>query len=295
MSRITLTLAVTTITVSGGRATATASVTNRAKVPDRIVLGAFAPADVAKEFSKASTWTTIDKPLREISAGATEQYAITFTPPDGAAAGSYPVRFIAYSADAAPEENADQARQVEVVIPSAPVAAPVKKQRWPVAVMAALVLVVVAVAVYVLWPRPTDGGGGEPTVTVSLPSITAAVLPDLVVSDIVLNEVADGNGDVVVSVVVQNRGASTSQGFEVACECECKSFPGSPVYFSPGKLPNGLGGGQQATVGGDSLLSLSGCPIATQRKFTCTVDPGKVVDEADESNNSLAKVLLTGR
>lgn len=293
MTRIALTLPATIVTVSDADATITASVTNRGGVPDRIVLGAFA-AD-PRNPNNAATWTTIDKPLREVAPGATEQYAITFAPPGTAASGTYPVRFIAYSANSAPEESADQARQVDVVIPSSSMPPPAKKSRWPFAVMAALVLVVAAVAV-AIWPKPpVDGGQDTPTVPESPPSVTATDLPDLLISDIILNQPADANDDVVMSVVVQNAGASTTQGFEVACECECKEFPGSPLYFSRGKLVNGLGAGQSATLGGDSLLNLSSCPFRPSRTFTCTVDAGNLVEESDEANNTMAKILLTGR
>jgi len=291
MTRIALTLPATTVTVSDMDATITASVTNRGSVPDRIVLGAFA-GDPRNPIN-ATTWTTIDKPLREVAPGATEQYAITFAPPGTAAPGTYPVRFIAYSANSAPEESADQARQVDVLIPSGALPPPAKKKsRWPYAVMAALVLIVAAVA-FAIWPKP-PADDNTPSIPVPPPSVTTD-LPDLVISDIILNQAADANDDVVMSVVVQNAGASTTQGFEVACECECKDFPGSPLYFSRGTLVSGLDAGQAATLGGDSLLNLSSCPFRPSRTFTCTVDAGNLVEESDEANNTMAKVLLTGR
>ena len=291
MTHIALTLPATTVTVSDMDATITASVTNRGSVPDRIVLGAFA-ADPRNPIN-ATTWTTIDKPLREVAPGATEQYAITFAPPGTAAPGTYPVRFIAYSANSAPEESADQARQVDVLIPSGALPPPAKKKsRWPFAVMAALVLVVAAVA-FAIWPKP-PADPNTPSIPEPPPSVTTD-LPDLVISDIILNQAADANDDVVMSVAVQNAGASTTQGFEVACECECKDFPGSPLYFSRGTLVSGLDAGQAATLGGDSLLNLSSCPFRPSRTFTCTVDAGNLVEESDEANNTMAKVLLTGR
>ncbi|MBO1031405.1 META domain-containing protein [Tessaracoccus sp. SD287] len=149
---ITLTLTVAQVSVVDGRGMLTASVTNGAAVPARVVLGGFAPSGGAPS---AVAWTSIDRPLRDLAAGATEQYAVVFAPPPGTAAGSYPVRFIAYSADQAPEEYADQARQVDVLVPAAPVVAPpVKRPWWPWAAAAALVVVVAVVGWLVLRGDP---------------------------------------------------------------------------------------------------------------------------------------------
>ncbi|MCC6496458.1 MAG: hypothetical protein IT193_09385 [Propionibacteriaceae bacterium] len=173
MSNIALTLPASTVTTADGRATLTASVTNSAPVPARIVLGAFGPAGQAGPGSATGgpAWTTIDRPLREIAAGATEQYTITFAPPAEAGAGNYPVRFIAYSADQAPEEHADQARQVDVVVPAKPVI-PVKPKFvwWPWAVAAALVLVAGVVAFIIL--RPSGPVTPTPPPTPTSPPIT---------------------------------------------------------------------------------------------------------------------------
>ena len=178
MSMITLTLTQTTVTLAGGRATVTASVTNGSPVPAKVVLGAFAPAGGAPAVggapaSGASGWTGIDRPVRDIAAGATEQFAVTFAPSSPPPGGSYPVRFIAYSADQAPEENADQARQVDVVVPSAPVVVP-KKPWWPwAAAAAALVIIVGLVAWWLL--RPDEVGPvASPSPT---PSLSATPTP----------------------------------------------------------------------------------------------------------------------
>lgn len=166
MSTITLTMTQPTVTLADGRATVTASVTNGSPVPAKVVLGAFAPTG-ATAGSGAAGWTAIDRPVRDIAAGATEQFAVTFAPSSVPSGGSYPVRFIAYSADQAPEENADQARQVDVVVPSAPVVVPVKKPWWPWAAAAALVIIVGLVAWWLL--RPDDGGPvASPSPSVSL-------------------------------------------------------------------------------------------------------------------------------
>lgn len=162
MSTIALTLSVTTVTLADGRAALTASVTNSSPVPARIVLGAFGPPDAAAP-AGATAWTAIEQPVRDVEAGATVQYAVTFAPPAGTAAGSYPVRFIAYSADQAPEEYSDQAKQVDVVVPAAPVAPTPKKPWWPWAVAAALVVIVGVVLFFVF--RPTDDGPPPPSPT----------------------------------------------------------------------------------------------------------------------------------
>lgn len=171
MSTITLTLTTSSVALGQGPATLTASVTNGAPVPAKVVLGAFDPAGASA--TGAAAWTSIDRPVREIAAGATEQFAVTFAAPAGVAAGSHPVRFIAYSADQAPEENADQARQVDVVVPDAPVPVPPpKKPWWPWAVAAALLLVVGLVA---WWLLRGDPGPGEPSVSPSSPTPSPSV------------------------------------------------------------------------------------------------------------------------
>lgn len=173
MSTIALTLPANTVTTSEGKATVTASVTNSSTVPARIVLGAFGPSGqpAPGQPTGGPAWTSIERPLREIAPGATEQYAITFAPPTDAGAGTYPVRFIAYSADQAPEEHADQARQVDVVVP-AKTTTPVKPPFvwWPWAVAAALVVIAGVVAYFLLRPSgnpplpPPSPTGGVVTV-----------------------------------------------------------------------------------------------------------------------------------
>ncbi len=174
MSTIALTLSVTTVTVAEGRAALTASVTNSAPVPARIVLGAFGPPDGAA--SGATAWTGIEQPVRDVDPGATVQYAVAFTPPAGTAAGSYPVRFIAYSADQAPEEYSDQARQVDVVVPAAPVAPPPRKPWWPWVVAAALVVIVGVVLFLVFRPR-NNVPPPPPSVTPTPAPLTSSPIP----------------------------------------------------------------------------------------------------------------------
>ncbi len=84
------------------------------------------------------------------------------------------MRFIAYSADQAPEEHADQARQVDVVVP-AKQATTVKPPFvwWPWAVAAALVLVAGVVGFIVVRPSgtvtPPPPGPTSPPITVVNP------------------------------------------------------------------------------------------------------------------------------
>lgn len=177
MSTIVLVLPVAQVVLDQGRAVTTATVTNQSAVPARIVLGAFAPARSAESPAPpdAVGWTTVERPLREIPAGGTEQYTITFAPPAGVAAGTYPARFIAYSADGAPEENSDQARQVDVVVPAVPVIPPPKPGvPWWIYVVAAALLVGVAVVAFFLLrpqappepsPSPTQSPTPSPTPT----------------------------------------------------------------------------------------------------------------------------------
>ncbi|MFJ5958026.1 PASTA domain-containing protein [Paenarthrobacter sp. NPDC092416] len=113
MTTITMTLSSYDVELKDGKGSITASVTNGSTEPERVVLGAF-PGQVTNPPS--STYTTIPNPLRVIAAGATEQYVVQFDTA-GAAEGSYPVKLIAYSADDAPEDYADQAKVVTLVVP----------------------------------------------------------------------------------------------------------------------------------------------------------------------------------
>ena len=151
MSAITLTLTLTQVTGTRGVAsTVVASVTNAATVPARVVLAPFAAADAAG----AVPWTLVDKPLREIAAGATETYTVTVTPPGNAAAGDYLVRLIAYDADRAPEEYSDQAQQIRVSVADEPHPKPAGVPWWIYLLAGLLVLVVGVVAFLLLRPSP---------------------------------------------------------------------------------------------------------------------------------------------
>jgi len=175
MSAISLSLSAATVTAPGGPVTVTAAVTNSAPVPARIVLGAFGPAGgtPAAGAQGPLAWTSVDRPLRTLAPGTTEQYTITFTPPPGTAAGQYRVRFIAYDADRPPEEYSDQAQHVEVVVPAQPQPAAGGIPRWIYAIAAGLVVVIAVVAFLVLRPAPAPPPPSPPpsaTPTVSTPT-----------------------------------------------------------------------------------------------------------------------------
>ncbi len=171
MSTITLALTATSVTAGAEPLRVTATVTNSATVPARVVLAAFAPEPGAGGVvDSAREWSAIDRPLREVPAGATEEFAITITPPPDAAAGERLVRFIAYDADRPPEEYSDRARTVTVVVPARAAAAP-GTPWWLWVAAAALVLVVGGVAFAVLRPAP------DPPIVPPSPSATQTVTP----------------------------------------------------------------------------------------------------------------------
>ncbi|MDQ7993027.1 MAG: hypothetical protein REI45_10160, partial [Propionicimonas sp.] len=157
MSTITLTLTTATVTASPARgdvpaspASLTASVTNSATVPARVVLGAYPPLAGPSAPAGAAAWTGVDRPLRDIGAGATEQYTVTIAPPPTATAGDYVVRLIAYDADRAPEEYSDQAREVQVTVPAGREEKKPGMPWWIYVVAGGLVLVVAVVAFLLL-------------------------------------------------------------------------------------------------------------------------------------------------
>jgi hypothetical protein len=168
MSTITLTLTTSSVTATPARGTEpaspaslTASVTNSATVPTRVVLGAYPPLPDPSAPASAAAWTVVERPLRDVGAGATEQYTVTLAPPPDTAAGDYVVRLIAYDADRAPEEYSDQAQQVQVTVPAGRATPRPGIPWWIYAVAGVLVLVVGVVAFLLL--RPGDPGPLEPT------------------------------------------------------------------------------------------------------------------------------------
>jgi hypothetical protein len=183
VKKISMTLSSADVTLTDGRGSLTASVTNGSETPERVVLGAFAsgaplaagapPAGpetgadagplVAATGDPAAakpTWTTVDRPLRTIGAGATEQYAVSFDT-QGAEPGTYPVKLIPYSADEAPDDYADLGVVVRLAVPPGRVGAPKAKRTFPwwiVIVAGAVLVIAAAVALFLA----TRGPGTEP-------------------------------------------------------------------------------------------------------------------------------------
>lgn len=161
MSEISVSLASTQVTLANGRASLTASVTNAASSVERVVLGVYAtpgsstaPPSGAPAVNPVS-WTTVERPLREIGPGATEQYVVSFET-TGAPAGTYGLKAIAYPADRAPEEYADRGQTLQVIVPAvAPAPAPPKKPWWILILVAVLVLALGGV-VFWLTRSPTE-------------------------------------------------------------------------------------------------------------------------------------------
>ncbi|WP_311214826.1 MULTISPECIES: PASTA domain-containing protein [unclassified Arthrobacter] len=139
MTAITMTLSSPDVVLKDGKGSLTASVTNGSAEAERVVLGAF-PGQVTSPPSK--TYATISNPLRTIAAGATEQYVVSFDTAS-AAAGSYPVKLIAYSADDAPEDYADQAHVVTLSVPAAEEPKPPRPFPWLWVIIGGVVLLAV--------------------------------------------------------------------------------------------------------------------------------------------------------
>ncbi|UZX04934.1 PASTA domain-containing protein [Arthrobacter sp. CDRTa11] len=115
MGTITMTLSSPGVELKDGKGSLAASVTNAGAEKEPVVLGAFSAQAASPP---GATYASIDKPLRVIPAGATEQYVVNFDT-TGASAGNHQVKLIAYSADEAPEDYADQAHVVTLVVPAA--------------------------------------------------------------------------------------------------------------------------------------------------------------------------------
>ncbi|WP_115787047.1 PASTA domain-containing protein [Arthrobacter silvisoli] len=155
MTGITLTLSSPTVELKDGKGSLTASVTNSSAEAERVVLGAF-PGQPGGQ-----TYTTVANPLRTIGPGATDQYLVAFDT-TGAAPGSYPVKLIAYSADDAPEDYADQAHVVTLTVSQAPAPGkPPSTFPWLWVIIGGVVLLLAIGAV--LWFL-VRGGGNVPDV-----------------------------------------------------------------------------------------------------------------------------------
>jgi hypothetical protein len=185
MSQIEMTLSSSNIRLENGTGAVTASVTNAAAKPQRVVLrvfggeflsppepdaGAGAGATTEPELPPPSHrpsvplpdpppdpsgWATIEESLRTIPAGATEQYAVAFEA-KSAPGGTYSVKLNAYSADEPPEANSGQVLTLQIVVPAQPVKPEPHKFPWWIVAVAAGLVVVIAVVVFFLWPRKTE-------------------------------------------------------------------------------------------------------------------------------------------
>lgn len=180
MSQIEMTLSSSRIKLEDGTGAVTASVTNTASKPQRVVLRVFGgefvspPQPAAGDTTESEPppshhprvpqpdpppdpagWATIDESLRTIPAGATEQYAVSFDA-KSAPGGTYSVKLNAYSADEPPEANSGQVLTLELVVPAQPVKPEPKKFPWWILAAAAGLVVVIAVVVFFLWPRKTE-------------------------------------------------------------------------------------------------------------------------------------------
>ena len=176
MTDLSLTLSSPDVTLTpGGGASVTASVTNTGAAADRVVCGVYAPTDGAPS---AAEGTTVDRPLREVGPGATEQFLVTVGA--GAPPGISAVRVITYSADRAPEEFADTA-QTLTVHHEAVVATPTGEKRpWWLLLVAGLVLVVAVVGFVLVRSRPTATvAGPSPITTATAPACQAGFVPRL--------------------------------------------------------------------------------------------------------------------
>ncbi|MFC8303159.1 hypothetical protein ACFUCV_05675 [Specibacter sp. NPDC057265] len=144
MKKISMTLSSPTVSLTDGKGALTVSVTNSSPTPERVVLGAFSDSAAGTAQSPAPTWTSITEPQRTIEPGATVQYEVKFDTA-GAAPGSYPIKFIPYSADQAPEEYAELAAVIQLVVPQKTAAPPAKRFPWLLAAGAAAVVILLAV------------------------------------------------------------------------------------------------------------------------------------------------------
>ncbi|MDJ0313099.1 IPT/TIG domain-containing protein [Arthrobacter sp. H35-D1] len=143
MKKISMTLSSPTVALTDGKGALTVSVTNSAPTPERVVLGAFSDSPPAAGGAAAPTWTTVTEPQRTVEPGATVQYDVKFDT-TGAEPGSYPIKFIPYSADQAPEEYAELAAVIQLVVPPKAPAAPPKRFPWLLVAGAAVVIVLLA-------------------------------------------------------------------------------------------------------------------------------------------------------
>lgn len=166
---VSVTAASRLVTLAGGHNSLVVTVKNEAREPQRVVLAAYpprgapipdgvtpsgatptgmssgmpvgAPANVAD----VAGWTTVERPLRQIAGGGTEQYLVRWRR-DRLPPGTHEVRFVAYPADRAPEEYVDAGQVVQVVVPTPSPAQHPRRRWWLLALAVVLVGALGAVA-----------------------------------------------------------------------------------------------------------------------------------------------------
>lgn len=124
----------------------------------------------------------------------------------------------------------------------------------------------------------------------------AADLPDLKVNDIFLAPSLPGYEDqdvIFFGTVVGNEGASFRGEVSVVCSFSCRGH--SQRYVGGMKVLNGIPSRGQVVLGEKTPLEIGDCYFDSRREFTCSVDETDAIQETDETNNSLSKLLTTGR
>lgn len=232
MNDITMTLSSPQVSLVEGKGSLTVSVTNASTASQRIVLGAFpvASGDVGGADTEApavAPIANVDRPLRTVAAGATEQYTVSFDV-STSDPGDHPVRLIGYSADRAPEEYADQAQTVTLTVPAVP--EPAKKAfPWWIVILAGALLVVAAIVVVVLVVMGTGPDDVQPSPSPSPSPSSTSVAP--------------------VSITVNITGQGTVRLAGTQCSSDCTVMAPSATDVTPGQTASfahvfdGWGGG----------------------------------------------------
>lgn len=177
MTNLKVTLSSADVALTAGAGRITVSVTNTGLTTDRVVLGVYPPLE-ASAGGAVTAWTKIERPLREIAAGATEQFVATFDGKD-AAPGVYRARFIAYSATRAPEEFSDQAGSVTITTHGAPVQPPATGRPWWLLVAGGVLVLLIAGVAFALLQKD-DVPVSTPTATPTPRTAPAPCKPGLV-------------------------------------------------------------------------------------------------------------------
>jgi serine/threonine-protein kinase len=101
---------------------------------------------------------TVDRRLRHIPAGGSEQYAVSVAVDATVAAGSYPMKPVAFSDSRPPEETRSEGPAMTLVVPEKPVVAPVpwwRKWWWLLVLGGVLLLIAIIVGIVLLTRTPS--------------------------------------------------------------------------------------------------------------------------------------------